>query len=82
MPKVWEKDGYRFLVYYNDHTPSHVHVKKAGREVVINLGDENAKPEIRERRGMEPHEAVRVFRMACKKRDYLQARWSAIQCQT
>ena len=78
MPKAWEQDGYRFLIYYNDHTPSHVHVKKAGREVVINLGDENTKPAIRERRGMEPHEAIKVLKIACKKREHLRTEWSAI----
>lgn len=78
MPKAWEQDGYRFLIYYNDHTPSHVHVHKAGREVIINLGDENTKPAIRKRKRMEEHEALKVLKIACKKRELLRKEWSAI----
>jgi hypothetical protein len=51
MPKIWEQDGFHFYVYYNDHDPSHVHVKKAGGEAVIYLGDKSTKPSIRKIRG-------------------------------
>lgn len=78
MPKVWEQDGFRFYVYLDDHTPSHVHVKKAGKEVVINLGDESSKPIIRERRGMKGPEVIKALKIACIKREHLRTEWSAI----
>lgn len=36
MPTVLRKDGFRLVVYPNDHEPIHVHVKKAGGEVKVN----------------------------------------------
>jgi hypothetical protein len=30
MPKVFEKDGYKFFFYSNEHRPIHIHVRYAG----------------------------------------------------
>jgi hypothetical protein len=38
MPTIIRQDGFRVVIYPNDHTPSHVHVYKGGGEVRINLG--------------------------------------------
>jgi Domain of unknown function (DUF4160) len=38
MPTVIKQDGFRVVIYPNDHIPSHVHVYKGGGEVRINLG--------------------------------------------
>lgn len=40
MPKVFEKDGYRFFFYSNDHRPIHVHVRHGAGEAVFNLEPE------------------------------------------
>jgi hypothetical protein len=53
MPVEWEEDGFRFYIYFNDHNPSHVHVKRAGGEVVIYLGNAETKPVVREKSGHE-----------------------------
>lgn len=37
MPTVVEDGEFRFVVYANDHPPSHVHAKFGGTEVRINL---------------------------------------------
>jgi S-adenosylmethionine:tRNA-ribosyltransferase-isomerase (queuine synthetase) len=37
MSKVFEKDGYKFVIFSDDHEPAHVHVKKAGNMVKIKL---------------------------------------------
>ena len=37
VPKVFEKDGFEFRIYPNDHDPAHVHVFKAGKGVKIGL---------------------------------------------
>ena len=38
MPLVFEKDGFRFAFYSNDHRPIHVHVRKAGAEAIFDVG--------------------------------------------
>jgi hypothetical protein len=40
VPKVFEKDGFRFFFYTNEHPPIHVHVRYGGGEAVFNVGDE------------------------------------------
>jgi len=37
MPNIFEKDGYRFFFYSNDHRPIHVHVRRGGGEAVFNV---------------------------------------------
>lgn len=37
MPTVLVVFGFRFVIYLNDHKPPHVHVKKAGCELVVEL---------------------------------------------
>lgn len=38
MPTIIRKDGFRIVIYPNDHIPSHVHVLKNSGEVRIDLG--------------------------------------------
>lgn len=51
MPTVLKKDGFRVVIYFDDHSPSHVHIISADSEVKINLGNETVQPEIIEYRG-------------------------------
>jgi len=51
MPTALRKDGFRVIVYFDDHLPSHVHVISADSEVKISLGSETVQPEIIEYRG-------------------------------
>lgn len=37
MPKIYEYNGFSFLFYPNDHDPPHVHVKKAGKEIKVEI---------------------------------------------
>ena len=37
MPKVFEKDGYRFSFYSNEHRPIHVHVRYGGGEAIFDV---------------------------------------------
>jgi hypothetical protein len=39
MPKIFEKDGYRFFFYSNEHRPIHVHVRYGGGEAVFDVED-------------------------------------------
>ena len=36
MPTIFRRDGFRIVLYPDDHEPIHVHVKKAGSEVKVN----------------------------------------------
>jgi Domain of unknown function (DUF4160) len=46
MPTILKKDGFRIVIYPNDHLPSHVHVLKSGSEVRIDLGSKEAEPSL------------------------------------
>jgi hypothetical protein len=48
MPTVHREDGFQIRIYPNDHLPRHVHVFKAGGEVIIQLGRETEPPSIDE----------------------------------
>lgn len=55
MPKVLEENGFRVMIYPNDHRPAHVHVYKSGL-VVINLNNRRTPPSVREVLGMAQQE--------------------------
>ena len=38
MPTIIRQDGFRIVIYPNDHVPAHVHVLKGDGEVRIDLG--------------------------------------------
>ncbi len=44
MPTILRQQGFRVIIYLNDHLPSHVHVLKGNGEVRIDLGNEGAAP--------------------------------------
>jgi len=37
MPTVFNKDGFRFFFYSNDHQPIHIHVRYQGGEAVFDV---------------------------------------------
>ena len=57
VPKVFEKDGYRFFFYTNEHPPIHVHVRYGGGEAVFNVQDE---VELRESAGLKVRDRHRA----------------------
>jgi hypothetical protein len=46
MPTVLRQQGFRVVIYLNDHLPSHVHVLKGSGEVRIEVGDEQSLPSL------------------------------------
>jgi hypothetical protein len=40
MPTIFEKDGFRFFFYNNEHRPIHVHVRYGGGEAVFNVEEQ------------------------------------------
>lgn len=78
MPTVLRKNGFRFLVFTEDHIPAHVHVFKAGKEVVINLGDDAVKPWVRENKGMKRKDQDQAVLIAAEFQEFLLAEWGEI----
>jgi hypothetical protein len=78
VPTVLRKNGFDFRIYNNDHEPMHSHVWKAGKEVVINLGNGQMKPYVRENRGMAKTEERRALRIAAVYQDFLIEEWVRI----
>ncbi len=82
MPTVLRKDGFDFMIYSLDHEPSHTHVWKAGKEVVINLGDENQRPYVRENNGVSNKDRKKALKIAAENQDFLIAEWERIHGDT
>jgi hypothetical protein len=40
MPTIIRQNGFRIVIFPNDHIPPHVHVFKSGAEVRIEIGEE------------------------------------------
>jgi hypothetical protein len=72
MPKVFEKDGYSFFFYSNDHRPIHVHVRRGDGEAVFNV--ENA-VELRESHNMKVGELSKAQRLAEQNRQLILEKW-------
>ena len=78
MPVVFRKDGFNFVIYVDDHEPGHTHVKKAGKEVVINLGDERTAPQIRNKNGMPNADIRKAIKLVFAHQDDLIAKWKEL----
>ena len=72
MPTVFEKDGYRFFFYSNDHTPIHVHVRKGDGEAVFNVEGE---VRLRESQGLKIKELSAAQELAEQNKEYIIKKW-------
>ena len=65
MPTVLVQEGFRVRIYLppREHAPAHVHVVRAGAEIVIELGDSNSAPSVLEIYGMRPRDPVHAYRI-------------------
>jgi hypothetical protein len=77
MPTLREA-GLDFMIYTLDHEPSHVHVWKAGKQLVIILGDEVSAPDIRENYGMSKKNKRKALQIAGEHQDFLISEWRRI----
>lgn len=79
MPTVLRESGFRVVIYTRDeHPPAHVHVWKAGGEVVIHLGDAEESPSLREVNGMSKRDARKALDLVTEYQDFLLTRWEEI----
>jgi len=75
MPTVLRDTGFEFRIYTNDHGPSHVHVVKAGNEVVINLGSATTRPMVRENFGMSTTNLRKAFLIVNQNQRFFLQEW-------
>lgn len=72
MPKVFEKDGYTFFFYSNEHRPIHVHVRHGDGEAVFDVEDSVV---LRESQNMKVGELSKAQRLAEKNRQLIVEKW-------
>lgn len=78
MPTILRKDGFEIMIYTDDHEPEHVHIHKAGKELIVNLGGEKTPISIREVIGMSKKDTRKAVSIVHNHQDYLLQRWSEI----
>ena len=72
MPKIFEKDGYRFFFYSNEHRPIHVHVRYGSGEAVFEV---EQSVELRESLGLKMRELARAQELAEAHRQLIIDKW-------
>lgn len=76
MPTVFNEDGYRGMVFPNDHDPVHVHVYKNELSIKINvitlevIDLEGGRP--------KPKEVKKALRLAEKHRRKIEEKWAEL----
>ncbi|OPZ30409.1 MAG: hypothetical protein BWZ02_00794 [Lentisphaerae bacterium ADurb.BinA184] len=72
MPIVFEKDGFRFFFYSNEHRPIHVHVRHGDGEAVFEM---EAGADLRESQNMKVSELSKAQRLARAHRTLIVEKW-------
>lgn len=73
MPKIFEKEGYCFFFYSNDHEPIHVHVRHGDGEAVFSV---EVDVELRESHGMKIKELKRAEQLAEDHKPLILEKWN------
>ena len=73
MPRIFEKNGFRFFFYSNEHWPIHVHVQYADGEAVFLIG---TKVELRESQGIKVKDLARAEKLAEENKDLIIKTWN------
>lgn len=77
MPTIINKDGFRIIIYPDDHLPPHVHVIKNDGEVKIDLGNDNSAPSIIEA-WMDKKSTKKAMQIVMENQDILLKAWGDI----
>jgi hypothetical protein len=72
VPRIFEKDGYLFFFYSNDHEPIDVHVRKGNGEAVFLVEDEVF---LRESEGLKVAELAKAESLAEANRELIIRSW-------
>lgn len=82
MPTVLRQDGFNIIIWTDDHAPPHIHIFRAGEELVVNLGDTQTGIEIRENKGMKRNNIRRAVDIIEANRFFLLQEWERIHGRT
>lgn len=74
MPTVLRQDGFAVMIYTHDHEPMHVHIFKAGHEVVIDI----TRIEVREYRGMKMKDIHKAQEIVASYQEFLVSEWKRL----
>jgi hypothetical protein len=72
MPKVFDKDGFSFFFYSNEHRPIHVHVRRGDGEAVFDV-EEGI--ELRESQNMKMKELAQAQQLAAENLQLIVEKW-------
>ena len=72
MPTIFEKDGYKFFFYSNEHNPAHVHVRHGGGEAVFDVEE---LIDLRESQNMKMGELRKALKLARENRNLILEKW-------
>ena len=72
MPKVFEKDGFLFFFYSNEHPPIHVHVRRGDGEAVFEVEQD---VELRESQGLKVKDLAKAEALASEHRELIIQKW-------
>jgi hypothetical protein len=72
-PIIFEKDGYKFFFYSNEHEPIHVHVRRGGGEAVFEIIGNNV--ELRESQRMKINELSKALKLAKGNIEIILEKW-------
>lgn len=79
MPTILREQGFRVVIYLNDHLPSHVHVFKGSGEVRIELGDEELNPSLMSITGqISDKDVAKALYLVTENQANLLAKWREI----
>ncbi len=78
MPRILWIDGFRVVIYPNDHEPAHVHVIGADNEALFNLNCPDGPVMLRENFGVSRQDAKRVAAELAGQLERLCGEWSRI----
>jgi hypothetical protein len=72
MPRIFEKDGFRFFFYSNEHLPIHVHVRHGDGEAVFVVEKD---VELRESQGLNVRDLGKAQSLAEENKDLIIKKW-------
>lgn len=75
MPTVLRENGFEVMIYTHDHLPMHVHIFRAGAEVLISIET----IAVREVRGMKAKDVRAAQEIVAANQEFLISAWKRIK---
>ena len=82
MPTVHREGGFHFRIFVNDHSPTHVHVVKAGGFAKVAIGNLEEPPCLLEAYRLKDGDIVRAVRIVEREWRKFMLAWTGIHGET